>query len=92
MDNIPKIAWIPIMSVKKADTKIIPRVIVIIIAVGCPFSKLPERRAIHLKAQRTGSRRKITNPTAVSNTQSAVSPLPAFTSATVRARRIQPTT
>ena len=80
------------MSVKKAEMNTRTIVTVIINVVGWPFSKLPVRRASQRNAHFTGKRRKIVNPTAVSRTQRAVRPLPAFTNATVRARRIQPTT
>lgn len=90
--QLTKIAWIPMTSVKKAEPKTTTIVRVIMSAVGCPVSILPVIFANQRYARRTGMVRKITNPIAVSRTQSAVIPLPELTSATVKASNIHPTT
>src|ERR1700733_8080406 len=88
----PKIGCTPIISVKKAATKTISNVRVIMVLDGCPVSKQPVRIANHLYVHRTGYSMNKKNPTLVSSTYSAVIPFPALTRATVNASKIQPTT
>lgn len=57
-----------------------------------PFSRLPLRRRMYLKAGRTAYTKKRHQPMQTSNTHKAASPDPLFTSATQRANRIHPVT
>lgn len=56
--NPPKMAWMPMTSVKNAEMNTMTSVMVIIVVVGVPFSRLPVRRHSHLYAILTGKRRK----------------------------------
>ena len=67
-NSSPKIAWMPITSVKNAEIRTRIRVTVIMNAVGSPLSKLPVRRASHLKPHFTGKRRKRVKPIPVNST------------------------
>lgn len=80
------------ISVKNAEISTRRNVIVIIVVLGCPFSRLPVFLASHLKAYFTGNRRNRIYPTPAKRTQRAVRPEDALTRATLSANRTQPTT
>lgn len=87
----PKIGWIPIMPVKKAEVRAKSNVNATTDCVG-PFCRLPVLFSIHMKAGQMAKIRRSAYPAATKRTQRAVNPVPAFTRATQRASRIQPTT
>lgn len=86
----PKIAWTPMISVKNAEPKTVSMVTVMKNMVG-PLSRDPVDRASHNKAAFTGKRRKSVHPTQHRSMYNAVRPEPAFTNATLNAKRTQPT-
>lgn len=91
MMKAPKMACMPIQSVKNALRKTRTMVTVIIRCVG-PLSNEPVRRANQTNAGRTRKKTKRHQATATRRTQRAVRPEEAFTRAMVSARRIHPTT
>jgi len=89
VENIPNMAWTPITSVKNADPKRITIVKVMKNIVG-PFSIDPVLRATQKTTLRTMNSMKIVHPMQTNKIHTAVSPLPEFTSATLRASKIHP--
>jgi len=87
--DIPNIAWTPMTSVKNADPKTIRIVNVMKNIVG-PFSIEPVLRATQKSTLRTKNSMKSVHPTQTNKIHTAVSPLPAFTTATLNASKIHP--
>ena len=74
---------------KNADPKTI-RIVKVMKNIVGPFSIEPELRATQKSPLRTMNSMNIVHPMQTNNTHTAVSPLPAFTSATLRASKIHP--
>jgi hypothetical protein len=89
VENIPNMAWTPITSVKNADANTI-RIVKVVKNIVGPFSMEPVLRATQKSTLRTTYNMKSDHPMQSKNIHSAVSPLPAFTSATLRASKIHP--
>ncbi len=82
-------AWTPMTSVKNADPKRIRVVNVMKNMVG-PFPIEPVLRAAQRSTLRTTNSMKRVHPMQINKIHNAVSPLPAFTSATLRASNVHP--
>ena len=74
---------------KNADPKTI-RIVKVMKNIVGPFSIEPMLQATQKSPLRTMNSMKIVYPMQTNNTHAAVSPLPAFTSATLRASKIHP--
>ena len=86
---IPNTAWTPMTSVKNADPNK-TRIVMVINNIVGPFSIERVLRAIQKSILRTTTSMKIDHPMQTNKIHNAVSPLPAFTRATLRASNVHP--
>lgn len=86
----PKIAWTPITSVKNADPNM-RRIMNVMKLFDGPFVIEPVRIATHKTTLLTTRSKNSVHPTQVKRIHRAVRPDPAFTKATLKAKRIHPT-
>ena len=86
---IPNIAWTPMTSVKNADPNKI-RIVTVMKNIVGPLSIDRVVRATQKSTLRTMNSMKNVHPMQINKIHNAASPLPAFTSATLRASSVHP--
>jgi hypothetical protein len=88
-ETIPNTAWTPMTSVKNADPNK-TRIVMVMNNIVGPFSIERVLRAIQKSTLLTIRSIKIDHPMQTNKIHNAVSPLPAFTRATLRASNVHP--